>query len=43
MGDQKSDFNIITVVDPQIDFVRTVKQMDMKLGGDPSKSPVNTF
>ena len=31
------------LVDPQIDFVRTVKQMDMKLGGDPSKSPVNTF
>ena len=31
------------LVDPQIDFVRTVRQMDMKLGGDPSKSPVNTF
>ena len=31
------------LVDPQIDFVRTVKQIDMKLGGDPSKSPVNTF
>ena len=31
------------LVDPQIDFVRTVKQMDIKLGGDPSKSPVNTF
>ena len=31
------------LVDPQIDFVRTAKQMDMKLGGDPSKSPANTF
>ena len=31
------------LVNPQIDFVRTVKQMDMKLGGDPSKSPANTF
>ena len=31
------------LVDPQIDFVRTVKQMDIKLGGDPSKSPANTF
>ena len=31
------------LVDPQTDFVRTVKQMDMKLGGDPSKSPANTF
>ena len=31
------------LVDPQIDFVRTVKQMDLKLGGEPSKSPTNTF
>ena len=31
------------LVDPQIDFVKTVKQMDMKLGGNPSKSPINTF
>ena len=31
------------LVDPQIDFVKTVKQMDMKLGGNPSKSPINSF
>ena len=31
------------LVDPQIDFVKTVKQMDMKLGGNPSKSPFNSF
>ena len=31
------------LVDPQIDFVRTVKHMDMKLGGNPSKSPINSF
>ena len=41
MGDQKMTSTLL--VDPQLDFVRTVKQMDMKLGGDPSKSPVNTF
>ena len=31
------------LVDPQIDFVKTVKQMDLELGADPSKSPINTF
>ena len=31
------------LVDPQIDFVKTVKQMDMKLGADPSLSPINSF
>ena len=31
------------LVDPQIDFVRTVKQMDMELGADPSKSPFVHF
>ena len=31
------------LVDPQIDFVKTVKQMDLELGADPSKSPSNTF
>ena len=31
------------LVDPQIDFIATVKQMDMKLGADPSKSPINSF
>ena len=31
------------LIDPQIDFVRIVKQMDMKLGADPSKSPICTF
>ena len=31
------------LVDPQIDFVKTVKQMDMKLGADPSMSPINSF
>ena len=29
------------LVDPQIDFVKNVKNMDMKLGGNPSKSPIN--
>ena len=31
------------LVDPQIDLIRTVKQMDMKLGADPSRSPINSF
>ena len=31
------------LVDPQIDFVKNVKNMDMKLGGNPSKSPINLF
>ena len=31
------------LVDPQIDFVRTVKQMDIKIGRDPHKSPLCTF
>ena len=33
----------ILLVDPQINFVKTVKQMDVKLGADPSKSPINSF
>ena len=31
------------LVDPQIDFVRTVKQMDMKIGADPKQISTNIF
>ena len=31
------------LVDPQNDFVKTVTEMDMKLGGNPSNTPFHSF